>query len=217
MSDRPLNQKKRWTFYNVRDLYVHQHLPVDGIDEQIDFTIQDLKDIHIALPYSSVVFRPNFFSFVFVKDAFGRYTIDQRTFDVVPGTIYFTNPGHFKSYVWDKINETCLITLSESFLKKHVHSEVFEEFPFLLAETVDPRILHPEAFAEFEDIYTQISKEYLSHNPYRDRVIGKLFIILLLRFKEHFWNDYVPVVQKNSWLANLVRSVLDWYYLNFTK
>jgi AraC family transcriptional activator of pobA len=184
-------------FNTVRDLYLHLHLPVDNVDAKTDFAIHGLQDIHADFPFSSPVFRPNFFSFVFVKDAAGKYTTDDLTFDTVPGTIYFTNPGHYKSFVWDKINEACLITLSESFLKENVHSDIFDEFPFLLAETVKPRVLEPEAFAEFENLYQQIQKEYLSNGPYRNKVIGNLFVVLLLRIKECFWQDYNPIYEGN--------------------
>jgi len=205
-----LSKKQHEVFYNVRDLYLYLHLPVNHLDEEADFTIHDLKDIHYEFPYSSPVFRQFFFSFVFVKDAFGKYTTDNLAFETVPGTIYFTTPGHYKSYTWKEINETYLITLSEAFLRKNAHSDIFEEFPFLLAETVRPRILQPEAFAEFENIYEQISKEYLSNNPYRNKVIGKLFVVLLLRIKEHFWKDYNPNYKKNqtSKITTILRRIL---------
>jgi len=189
--------EKKLSFDNLLKQYINFGLPVDGIDEKTEFTIHNLKDIHHQLPYVSQVFRPNFFSFVFVKDAFGRYTTDDLVFNSVPGTIYFTNPGHYKSYVWEKINSVCLITLSESYLKENVHPDIFEEFPFLLAETVQPRALEPEAFAEFEQLYTQILKEYLSNSPYRNRLIGNLFVVLLLKIKEYFWKDYNPIYEGN--------------------
>jgi AraC-like DNA-binding protein len=205
-------------FNTVRDLYLHLKLPVENIDEKMDFAIHDLKDIHAEFPYSSPVFRPNFFSFVFVKNAYGRYTTDDKSFDTVPGTIYFTNPGHYKSFVWEKVDETCLITLSESFLKENVHSDIFEEFPFLLAETVRPRTLDPEAFGEFENLYQQITKEYLSNGPYRKRVIGNLFVVLLLRIKECFWKDYNPIYEGNrsSKIVISFKRMLDKHYRDLT-
>jgi len=205
-------------FNSVRDLYVHSHLTIENINKDEDFEIHNLKDIHPELPYSSPVFRPNFFSFVFVKDAFGRYTTDDLVFETVPGTVYFTNPGHYKSYTWSKINESYLITFSESFLKENVHPDIFEEFPFLLAETVKPQVLQPEVFSEFENIYQQILKECLSNSRYRHKVIGNLFVVLLLRIKEHFWKEYNPIYEgdRSSGIVLSFKKMLESHYHNLS-
>ncbi len=206
--------ENRLIFKNIQELYRHLNLPVDLIDEKTEFAIHNLKDIHSELPYISPVFRPNFFSFLFVKDAYGKYTTDSLIFDSVPGTVYFTNPGHYKSFHWQKLNEVYMITLSESYLKENVHPDIFEEFPFLLAETVQPRVLDADTFSEFEQLYLQIQKEYLSHSPYRNRLIGNLFVVLLLKIKEYFWKDYNPIYEGNrsSQIVKNFRLTLEKHY-----
>lgn len=214
MSEKKARQEERIIFNNLLDQYVYQGLPVDSIDAKTAFTIHNLKDIHHELPYTSIVYRTNFFSFVFVKDAVGRYTTDEQTFNTSPGTIYFTNPGHFKSFEWQEINDVHLITLSESFLKENVHPKIFEEFPFLLAETVPPRTLQPEVFAAFEQLYLQIEKEYFSSSTYRTRMIGNLFVVLLLKIKEYFWEDYNPIYEGNrsSQIVKQFKRTLEQHY-----
>ncbi|MCQ6957808.1 AraC family transcriptional regulator [Mucilaginibacter aquariorum] len=184
-------------FNNLKEQYVHFGLPLDEIDDKTEFTIHDIKNIHLDLPFQSPVYRANFFSFVFVKNGYGQYTTDDKLFKTMPGIIYFTNPGHFKSHLWKSLKEVFLVTLSESFLKENVHQDIFEEFPFLLAETVQPRVLSPDVFAEFEQLYKQIQKEYTKNSPYRNRLIGNLFVVLLLKIKEYFWEDYNPIYEGN--------------------
>jgi AraC-like DNA-binding protein len=209
-----MKDEEKLIFNNLKEQYIHFGLPADGIDEKTDFAIHNLKDVHAILPYQSLIFRPNFFSFVFVKNGYGRYTTDELVFDTVPGTIYFTNPGHYKSYNWHKIEEIYLITLSESFLKENVHKDIFEEFPFLLAETVQPRVLSSDAFSEFEQLYLLINKEYQNHSPYRNRIIGNLFVVLLLKIKEYFWKDYNPIYEGNrsSQIVKEFKRMLEKHY-----
>ncbi|MDN3549270.1 helix-turn-helix domain-containing protein [Mucilaginibacter aquaedulcis] len=206
--------EKKLVFNTLLKQYAHFGLPTEGIDDKTDFTIHNLRDIHLELPFKSPVFRPNFFSFLFVKDGRGKYTTDNLTFDSSPGTIYFTNPGHYKSHEWFEIGEVYLITLSESFLKENVHPDIFEEFPFLLAETVHPRVLSPDAFFKFEQLYLQINKEYLSKSPYRNRLIGNLFVVLLLKIKEYFWKDYNPIYEGNrsSQIVKTFKRTLEQHY-----
>jgi AraC-like DNA-binding protein len=179
-----------------------------------DFTINNLAGIHAGFPFKSAVYRPSYFSFVFVKDGRGKYTTDDQVFDTVPGTIYFTNPGHHKAFEWMQMREVYLITFSESFLKENVHPDIFEEFSFLLAETVRPRTLKPEVFAEFETLYLQILKEYQSPSSYKNRIIGNLFVVLLLKIKEYFWADYNPIYEGNrsSQIVKTFKESLEKHY-----
>jgi AraC family transcriptional activator of pobA len=201
-------------FGSLLEQYIHFGLPTDKIDANTQFTIHNLKDIHAELPYCSVTYRANFYSFVFVKNGTGKYTTDAQTFRTEPGTIYFTNPGHYKSFEWITLDEVYLVTLSESFLKENVHPRIFEEFSFLLAETVPPRTLQPEIFVEFEQLYLQILKEYFSNSPYKNRMIGNLFVVLLLKIKEYFWEDYNPIYEGNrsSQIVKNFKRTLEQHY-----
>jgi AraC family transcriptional activator of pobA len=202
-----------------KDLYTTYNtlgLPAETIDPTGDFTIHNLKYLHPELPFKSTGFRPNYFSFVFVKDADGSYTTDELTFSSVPGTVYFTNPGHFKSFEWRRIEEVWLITFTESFLKENVHHDIFREFPFLLAETVHPKVLKPADFAEFEQLYGQIAREYRNDSVYKKKIIGSLFVVLLLKIKEYFWKDYNPIYEGNrgSEIVKVFKRNLEKHYLD---
>lgn len=165
-------------------------LPVSRIDATGDFTINNLKELHPQHPFKSVGYRPNYFSFLFVKKGTGKYTTDNKTFFTESGTIYFTNPGHYKCFEWYEIDEVYLITFTEVFLKENVHRDIFKEFPFLLSETVNPKTLGADEFDEFEQLYLQINQAYQSQSPYKQKITASFFVVLLLKIKEYIWNDY---------------------------
>lgn len=192
-----MESKEIRTFNNLQDQYRSMGMPVDLIDAHAGFTIFNLKDVVNAVPFSSPVSRLNFFVFSFTKQGQGWYSIDEQTFELGPGTVYFTNPGHFRAYQWNVIEEVYLITLSEEFLRENVHPDVFDEFPFLLAETFPARVTTPEVFAEFEQLYKAIHKEYLARSPFRKKLIANLFVVLLLKIKEYCWLDYNPIYEGN--------------------
>ncbi len=214
LSYRMKEAEKILIFNTIQDLYKHLKLPVDKIDPDSGFSIHNLSDVHHVLPYTSPVFRTNYFSFGFVKNSTGKYSTDDQRFETTPGTIYFTNPGHYKSFEWHDLKDVYMISLSESFLKENVHADIFEEFPFLLSETVPPRVLGQELFSEFELLYLQILKEYTSSSPYRNKMIGNLFVVLLLKIKEHFWKDYNPIYEGNrsSQIVKNFKMLLEKHY-----
>lgn len=184
----------------LSELYASMGLPDDSVDaaeSSSGFTIVYLQDIFKTFPLTSIPYRPNFFSFLFVKDAFGKYTIDDLQFTVAPGTVYFTNPGNYRTFEWHKITDTCLIVFNEAYLKEQVHSDIYREFSFLLTETVEPRSLKPEQFGIIEELYRFIYREHHGESPYKNKIIGSALVTLLLKIKEYFFQDYNPIYEGN--------------------
>jgi AraC-like DNA-binding protein len=189
------------------------------IEQDATFTIHSLLDIHGTIPYKSPVFRTNYYSFVFIKDGRGNYTTDELTFEYGPRTIYFTNPGHLKAFEFYELRDAYLVTLSEQFLKENVHADVFRDFPFLLAETVAPQSLSPREFEEVETLYLQLLREYQNGSAYKYRIIGNLFVVLLLKIKEAFWGDYRPLEEgdRSSQIVRQFREELERHYTDLAE
>src|ERR1700738_179638 len=100
---------------DLHDLYEIMGLPLGSVNAPSGFTIHYLQETFKELPFVSIPFRPNYFSFLFIKNAIGKYTIDDLSFKVEPGTVYFTNPGNYRIFEWHEITDTCLITFDESY------------------------------------------------------------------------------------------------------
>jgi AraC family transcriptional activator of pobA len=206
--------KKEIASNTLHDLYARMNLPLDGVRSTSGFTIHYLKDSFKELPFRSIGYRPDYFSFLFVKDAYGKYTVDERSFPIEPGTVYFTNPGNFRIFEWYAINDACLITFDEPYLKKYVHHDVYKDFSFLLTEVVQPRVLEPELFNGLERLYGQIYQEHLGESLYKDKIIGSLVVVLLLKIKEYFWHDYNPIYEGNrsSQIVKTFKKNLEAHY-----
>jgi len=194
--------------HTISDLYKSLNLP---IEQEMDFTIHFLPDIHSKIPFKSPVFRAEYFSFVFIKNGSGNYTIDDKKFSFDSQTIYFTNPGHIKSFEINESKDAYIITLTESFLRENVHSNIFEEFSFLLAETVPPKKLAQSDFRDFEILYEQIFIEFQKKSVYKNKILGNLFVVLLLKIKEQFWLSYNPLEEgdRNSQIVKSFKQVLE--------
>lgn len=211
--------EKSVVYNTLYEQYQALGLPVDLMDEHTDFTIFNLRDVSSGIPFSSPVSRLNFFVFAFVKNGKGKYTIDDHVIPVESGMVYFTNPGHYRCFDWQEIEDVYLITLGEPFLKENVHTNIFEEFPFLLTETFPARRVSQEVFAEFERLYLQILDEYRGNSRYRNRLIGSLFVVLLLKIKEYFWEDYNPIYEGNrgSQIVKQFKQLLEKHYRDINK
>lgn len=89
---------------DLHELYEIMGLTLDPVDATSGFTIHFLQQTFKDFPFTSIPFRPNYFSFLFVHEAFGKYAIDDLQFTIQPGTVYFTNPGNYR--IFDLLTET---------------------------------------------------------------------------------------------------------------
>ena len=196
------------THHSISDLYHTLGMPCE---QEIDFTVLSIPDIHPQIPFESPVLKADYFSFILTKEGSGVYYLDDNRFPFGPGSFYFTNPGHIKSYELFESKEAYIITLTENFLRENVHAEIYEEFPFLLAEIVPPITLSKKAFGEFDTLYKQILSEFEKSSVYMNKILGNLFVVLLLKLKEEFWLDYNPIDEgnRNSQIVKSFKKLLE--------
>lgn len=180
--------------HNISDLYRSLNLP---LDEEIDFAVHFKPDLLTEVPFKSPTYRSAYFSFVFVKKGSGFYNIDEHRFPYESQTLYFTNPGHIKSYEVNELGDAYMITFTENFLRENVHPDIYHEFPFLLAEIAPPKKLTDKEYATFEVLYKQLFEEFQHDSIYKNRVLGSLFAVILLKVKELFWASYDPLIEGN--------------------
>jgi AraC-like DNA-binding protein len=188
--------------HKILDLYKTLGIP---FEQEIDFIVMNIPDIHPEIPFKSPKLRADYFSFILTKEGSGTYYLDEHEFPYNSQTFYFTNPGHLKSYELKEAKEAFIIILTEKFLRENVQLEIFNEFPFLLAEIVPPNKLSNNEYAEFEILYKQIVNEFGKNSPYKNKILGNLITILLLKIKENCWSDYDPI-EEGSRDSQIIRS-----------
>jgi AraC-like DNA-binding protein len=197
--------------HSITDLYQTLGLP---FDEEIHFTILKVPEIHPQIPFKSPALRAEYFSFILTKDGSGVYYLDDHRFPFGNQSIYFTNPGHIKSYELEASNEAYIIMLSERFLQEYVHAEIYGEFPFLLAEIVPPHTQSSNEFAELELLYSQIMLEFQKESIYKNKILGNMILVLLMKIKEKFWSDYNPIQEgkENSRIVKSFKKTLEFEF-----
>jgi len=194
--------------HSISDLYKTLNL---SFEDEMDFTILSIPEIHHQIPFKSPILRADYFSFILTINGLGVYYLDDTKFPFDSRTIYFTNPGHTKSYELNESKEAYLITLTENFLREYVHPEIYDEFPFLLAEIVPPKTLSEKKIKEYETLYKHILDEFEKSSIYKKKILGNLFVVLLLKIKEDFWLDYNPIMEgnKNSQIVKSFKQLLE--------
>lgn len=184
------------------------------LEQDVDFTIHRLEEVHGEVPIKSPLFRANYYSVLIIRRGRGRYIIDDQAYPTQDGTIYFTNPGHIKGFEIYELSHGYVITFSEAFLKQYVHENILDEFPFLIAEVAPPSYPDRDVFQAYDGLGEQLLKEYGSDSAYKFKVIGSLLVVLLLKIKERFWKAYDPLTEAptNSAIALTFKRHLEKHF-----
>jgi len=136
-----------------------------------------------------VWFTANCFTLTLVIDASGRYETKTRSFDVRPGTIFFSRPDGHRKLEWNNLKEVYHVTFSEDFLLQYAGIDLFKTFPFLLLETVLPKRGNLQMFEDLRRIFQQIDKHDGGTLHFRKNIIANLLTRLLYLIKRDLWDD----------------------------
>jgi AraC family transcriptional regulator, transcriptional activator of pobA len=173
------------------------------LEQETEFTIHPLQEVHANVPFKSPLFRTNYYSIVLIRKGKGLYLLDEHTYETKPQTIYFNNPGHIKGFEVFQLVHGYVITFSEAFLKQYIHEQSFDEFPFLIAEVVPPQYPELDIFQDFDRLGTALLEQYQSTSTHKFKIIGHLLAVMLYKIKENFWSDYNPC-QESSGASRIV-------------
>nr|WP_299343550.1 helix-turn-helix domain-containing protein [Allomuricauda sp.] len=181
-----------------------------SMNQDSDFTIHRLEVVH-PQPTKSPTFRANYYSFVLVEKGTTKYSIDAKEFSTKDRTLYFTNPGHLKSFDISEVSYGFLITVSESYLKENIHEKVFDDFSFLLTEIVPPCFLDEVRFSELHRLANQIMVEADNSSVLKHKIISSLFMVFLLKVKEYLLNDvaFKQAYDRDSEIVNQFKKDLE--------
>ncbi|NOS83565.1 MAG: AraC family transcriptional regulator [Ignavibacteria bacterium] len=80
-----------------------------------------------------------------------------------------------------------------------------------MAEIVPPKKLLQNDLEEFETLYSQILKEFKKESEYKNKILGNLFMVILLKIKERFWTTYNPIEEgnRNSQIVKSFKGLLE--------
>jgi len=165
----------------LQDFFRSVGLP---LQQDMELTVHRLDGLHGGKPFSSPLFRTNYYSFVLIQKGKSRYTIDNQTFELGSGSFYFTNPGHLKSFAIEELLGGYMLTFSEQFVKQHYTGDFYTLYPFLMHETTPVMQLDEPALAELAFVFEQMLREYNGEAVFRGAILTKYLAILLYKTKE---------------------------------
>ena len=203
------------TVKSLADLSRAMDLPVS---DDREFSIHRLDRLHREYPVKSPLFRTDYYSLVLIVEGRGKYIVDHESYETRSGTLYLTNPGHLKGFEIEIRPRGFLITLSEVFLKKNIAGNVFEDFAFLIEESAPPHYLNEVQLKKYLALFQEINNVFAERSKYREKIVGNLVSVLLLRLKEDFRDRRITGKQvRSSRIVGTFKQSLEKHFRDLRK
>jgi AraC family transcriptional regulator, transcriptional activator of pobA len=163
----------------------NQELPIycignfENEEQNKAFSIHRLEDLVTDYEFTAKPHRHQFYTLTIFTGGSGKHTIDFKTYDVKPCSIFFLCPGQMHHWTLSDDVKGYAIFWYESFLPMRSNSEL-NVLPFFQPLDQIPA-LYIDCFREAEvgNVVNKLFKEYSLQQPYRERFL-KLYLELLL-------------------------------------
>ncbi len=179
-------------------------------------TVHSLAGLHGSGAKVSPMFRTDYFAFLLITGGKSSYTIDKQSFELGPGSFYFTNPGHLKSFSIEIPLQGYMVTFTETFLKQNFSGDLFLQFPFLLKESTPVMKLNELIVPEMTVLFDTMIQEYSGTSPYKKAILSNYLSILLFKTKALLQSHQVSIKasSRSMELSNQFKIILNESFKN---
>ncbi|MCT4648278.1 MAG: AraC family transcriptional regulator [Carboxylicivirga sp.] len=164
-----------------------EHLPIRSIENSFNdqvmakFEMDRLELGKDEQTYMVEAHRHDFYHILYVKDGCGEHSIDFKTYEIKPDSIFFTSPGQVHSLEIDNDVDGYVISFDSGFFMLNNSVQNLVDYPFFHSINNDPVLYLSESNAPLQDVLDEMFKEFNAEEKGRVNILRALMEILLIR------------------------------------
>lgn len=166
-----------------------------------NFTLQKMETIYIqSQGKSDVAHRHDYFTILLVRKARGNHVIDYQSYPFGEEEVHFVSPGQIHQVLTDAIPDGWVITFSRQFLADNFIPENFISNINLFRQfgETPPLKVEPEIFSQLQNIVFDMQNAIDAGVRYRDRALGALLQLFLIRCSNICTLDFSQFNEEDS-------------------
>lgn len=188
-----------------------QKLPVRSFKNSLEtlassqFDIVDLKPMDENIGINVEPHRHDYYHILFVKNGIGKHTIDFKTYDIIPNSIFFVSPGQVHSIVINKDVEGYVISFNSEFylLRNDIQKRI--DYPFFHSFNNKPVIYLPNKNEVLHSTLADIYEESKTTNKGREQILRALLEVFIIRASRFYIDS--PLNEAPSHLSYQIRKL----------
>lgn len=125
--------------------------------------------------------RHDYYHIMYVKNGIGKHSIDFKTYEIKPNTIFFVSPGQVHSLKINSEAEGYVISFNSEFYLLNDSLQKLLDFPFFHSFNNTPVIYLPPNSLKIQSIWNELYDEYKTDLKYKENILRALLEVLLTR------------------------------------
>lgn len=161
-----------------------KQIPVHQLEET-DNTSFKVMALNAPSDYSSNdAHRHDYYELLFFTEGSGKHMIDFETHSIGPKSIHFVAPGQVHALIRTPETKGFVIAFSKEFMFiNSTDISVLNDFPAFNNISTPVLALDEYLYSETNGIVEKMGEEEKGSDPYKDKILGALITILLLKCK----------------------------------
>jgi len=196
-----------------------ENLPIRSYEDELNsvqtsiFEIGLLKEKCDLSQVQIPPHRHDYYHIMFIKNGRGQHTIDFKTYDIQPNSIFFVSPGQVHSLTIDSDAEGYVISFNSSFYLLKDNFEKLIDFPFFHSINNAPYVYLNSDQGKIQTLWEDIYEEFNPKEKHGNKVLRALLELLLIRISSTYSK---PIIEdKPTYLTYQIRKLETLVDLHF--
>lgn len=182
----------------------------------VKFEIEAITPLNEAGEISIEPHRHDYYHILYIKKGNGLHSIDFKTYEIKPNSIFFISPGQVHSLNINKNVEGYALSFNSDFYLLRNDMQKLLAYPFFHSLINMPTVYLSDKDISIQSILDDIHSEYTSNKDLKENMLQALLEILLVQVSRHYnkLNSNDKPVQLISQLRQL-ETLIDTHYKKY--
>ncbi len=158
--------------------------------------------------------RHDYYHIMLVKNGIGKHSIDFKTYNIKPNTMFFVSPGQIHTLNIDKDALGYVISFNADFFQLYNGVQKLSDLPFFHSNTQAPVVYLKEDELRVLDLWENINDEHLKPQSNSDKMIRALLDVLLIHVARihHKTPEGSNITSQLSIQINTLETLIDTHF-----
>ena len=160
--------------------------------------------------------RHDYYHILFVKNGEGKHTIDFKTYEIKPNSIFFISPGQVHSVEFNHNAEAYVLTFNADFILLNGSVEKLMDYPFFHSISNQPFVYLPEHSLKIKHVLDEMYAECMANENGKDKMLRTLLEVFLIRVSRLYKPAFISEVPNHlSYQLRKLERLIDTHYKEY--
>lgn len=164
-----------------------QHIPVRTLNDKftardaINFSIEKIMPDQEGEGVRVAAHRHDYYHVMYIRGGLGKHSIDFKTYELLPNSLFFVSPGQVHSVTIDKNVDAYVLSFNSDFIALNSPFQKLLDYPFFHSLYNAPVLYFTNDHQKIHHLIDELYEEYHDDSTRSENLLRALLETLLIR------------------------------------